>query len=60
MNIKILLVRALTNVMKDPESNDDLPLPRAIASALVEKAKEGDTAAIGLILQIAEFEPKEQ
>jgi hypothetical protein len=33
---------------------------RDITDALVKKAKEGDTAAVGLILQIAEFEPKEQ
>lgn len=33
--------------------------PRDITDALVTKAKSGDTQAIALILQIAEFEPKE-
>jgi hypothetical protein len=33
---------------------------RDITDALVKKAKDGDTAAVALILQIAEFEPKEQ
>jgi hypothetical protein len=31
---------------------------RDITDALVKKAKDGDTQAIALILQIAEFEPK--
>jgi hypothetical protein len=33
---------------------------RDITDALVKKAKDGDTAAVALILQIAEYEPKEQ
>jgi len=58
--IKQMLYEAMNNVIRDPESSDSLPIPRAIADALLAKAKEGDTAAVGLILQIAEFEPKEQ
>jgi hypothetical protein len=58
--MKKLLYDAMLNAIQNPESSDSLPGPRAIADALMSKAKEGDTAAVGLILQIADFEPKEQ